>query len=167
MDDDLVDTYGGHPRHELLPALALVERYEETELRAGEQEIPILEILPHHVHVAVGRQIPRDRAPRLAKVAREVDVRAQVVIAVAIERDICRGRVEVRCLDARDVAALRSAGEVGGNVRPASSVIPSVLKRTVVGADPKESARERRFGNRRERTVIPRAVGFRENTLLA
>src|SRR5262249_52479759 len=84
MNEDVVGAHGGIIVHELLPVLAAVERCVEAELGADEEEILVLRILLHDLNVAVGRQIVRDALERAAVIARDEEVRVQIVAAVAV-----------------------------------------------------------------------------------
>ena len=59
MDQDVVDARGRQVVHELLPALAAVERDEQAELRADVEQILVLRILAHDLDVAERRQVAR------------------------------------------------------------------------------------------------------------
>ncbi len=91
VDDEVVDGHGGQSVHEPVPGASAVERREQRELGAGEQQIGILQILLDDVHGLVLRHGGRQAGPGAAPVGRAEYVWAEVVAAVAVDADV-RGR---------------------------------------------------------------------------
>ena len=117
----VVHRHGGQAGHEALPRLPLVHRHVGTDVRADEEQVRVLEILADHVHEvrATRRQGAGEARERGAEVMRRKDVRREIAAPVIVERDIERGRVEVRGLDAADVRLGRQAGEArAGDLLP-------------------------------------------------
>ena len=87
MHEHFVGSPDRQVRHEPIPVLAVVERDEEAELRRRVEQVAIDRILADRIHVAERRQIAGDRRPRLAVVGGLEDVRLEVVVPVAVERE--------------------------------------------------------------------------------
>ena len=129
----------------------------------------ILRILAHDLQVAVRRQVARDILERLAVVARDEDVRMEIVAAMSVDRDVRGRRVEVRRVDARDpervVArerALRQARDVLADFRERRAAVAAHLQVAVVRARPHDARHHRRLGDGDDRAVRREAVVLRE-----
>jgi hypothetical protein len=101
-----------HRRHrqielKRLPCSAVVERHEDTTLRAGEEQPLSLRIFLDDVDVHAGGQAGRDLLPRLAEVARAIDVRLEVLQLMPVDARIRDIRIEVRRFDARSLGSMR------------------------------------------------------------
>ena len=95
-----------------------------------------------------------ERLPGPAVVARHVDVRVPVVVAVVVEREVAGGRVEPRRLDARHLVVPFRPGDVARDIGPRDAAVPAHLHVPIVGAHPDEIAATRRFGERRDVAVV-------------
>src|SRR5260370_41485481 len=103
MNENIVDTHGGHARHKSLPFTARVERDEKPKLCAGKKQIFVLWILPDHVYSANGWQIPGDGAPRRAIVTSDEERGVEILQAVPVNGEITRLGVKVWRLYSGDI----------------------------------------------------------------
>src|SRR5262249_56699615 len=100
-DRDVPDRADGQVHLERLPMVAIVEGDVDALLRPGVEKPPALRIFADDVDVAADGNSLSDRRPRLSAVPRAVDVRADVVQAIAVHGGIDRGRVDARRLGNR------------------------------------------------------------------
>ena len=84
-----------------LPVVAVVERHEDGELGAREQQSAARRILFDRLHVDARRQTARDRLPRLAAVLRAQRVRLVVGEPMAIDGRVRFVRRAVRTMNPR------------------------------------------------------------------
>src|SRR5262249_40040848 len=106
VNDDVVDPDSGHSGHELFPLFAAVDRDEETKLSARIQQVLVLGVLTDHVDVADRRQVAADRRPGGAVVTSYVDIRLEIIEAMAVDGEVARGGIVAGRLDPRDVIQL-------------------------------------------------------------
>ena len=134
--------------------LAAVERDEQAELRAHEQQPRIVIILPQRVDVSHLGQVARHVRPRPAVIGGLEQIRLPIVVAMVIERHVSRGGVEMRRLDARNLhVTLGRIGEVIDDVGESLAAILAQLQIAIVGADPNDAWFGGRFAHlRRQRT---------------
>ncbi|CAA9358627.1 MAG: hypothetical protein AVDCRST_MAG40-3336 [uncultured Gemmatimonadaceae bacterium] len=160
VDAQVVHRHRGEAGHEALPARAAVGGDVHAEVGAGEEEVAVVGALAHHVHEvrpAVVGQAGGDPAERLAEVRRHVDVRREVVGAVAVEGHVHHGRVDARRLDAAHPGVARHAGEAPREALPAPAVVAGDPDVAVVGAGVEDPRPHRRLGQRAHRAVHLRA----------
>ena len=117
-----------------LPVVAVVERDEDAELGAGVEQTAPLRILFDRLQVDAGRKTARDLLPRLAGIARAVDVRFVVLEPMTIDRRVRLVRVEVRRLHHDDLAPRRQLARC--DVLPALAFVGRDFDQPIVGADP-------------------------------
>src|SRR6185437_7664614 len=79
LNDEIVDRHPWNAMRQLGPVRTAVDREEDTELRAGEQEVRLPRVLTHDLRRAAGRQVAGDRSPGLTVVVALVDVRREIV----------------------------------------------------------------------------------------
>src|SRR6185369_9832746 len=79
---------------QLDPLLAAVEREEEAELRPGEEEVGLLEVLHDRVDGPAPGQVAGDRGPRRALVVAPEEEGREVAALVVVERREDDVRVE-------------------------------------------------------------------------
>src|SRR5204863_3042387 len=122
---------------ELDPLLPAVEREEEPELRAREEEVRLLEVLRDRVDGPALRQVARDRGPRRALVVAPVEMRREAAALVVVERREDDVLVEPRREEVRDIRLLGDARRAR-SLSPGSAAVVRHLHEAVVGADPEE-----------------------------
>ena len=136
MNDQVVHRRGAEAAHEALPRLTAIDRHIGAHVRSHEQQILVLRVFTNHVHeirLTLG-QVVYDRRECAAEVRGDEHVRRVIVVAVIVERDVERGAVETRRLDARHVTACGHARDVLRHFFPLCAVIAREPHATVVGA---------------------------------
>ena len=116
------------------PMAAVVERDEGRIVRAGVEQAGPHRVGAHHRGDVPGRQVGGDIAPRLAVVARRIDVRAVVVEALGVGGDIGDTILLRRQVDGVDPRPVLHVGR--GDVAPGAAAVAGHLHPAVVGADP-------------------------------
>ncbi len=169
MDQDVVGANRGVVVHELLPGLALVQRRVEPELGAGKEQVRVLRVFSHRLHVAVRGEITCQARPALSVIGGLENVRLEIIAAMTINRDVCRRRIEVRWVDPREPVAVicRNPGDVLADFGECLAAVLGQLKVAVVSAGPNEARRHWRLIDRDDRAVIHDAVGLRNHRLVA
>src|ERR1700676_2999082 len=104
MDHEVAHRGVGQVELQRLPVVAIVERNEYRALRTCEEQTFALGIFAHHIARAARRNALRDFRPRLAEVARPINMRTQVVKAKAVDGNVSGSGIEMRSLDDRDLA---------------------------------------------------------------
>ena len=114
MNHKICNRHGRHAVHQAHPALATIERYVGGKLGAQEQQIRVLHVLADHPNRRIVGEIRRDAHPVLAPIARHVNVRGEVVVAVPVEGCVGAVLVKPRGDDSRDPAFALEPGKVLG-----------------------------------------------------
>src|SRR5205085_3458463 len=133
MDDEIADRACGHIQTERLPVVAVVERDEDGALRAAKQQPSALVIFAHRVDRIIG-QPSDDLRPRLAAVARAIDVRVHIIKAYAIDGDVSNVTIKMAGVNLRDFTP-------GGkpwrrHVRPRLAAVACDVYQPVIGSGP-------------------------------
>ena len=126
-----------------LPPRAGVERDVHADLGARVQQPAPNGILADAARVRAGRDSRDDRGPGLSVVRRLPEIRPEVVLLIAIGRDVRGAGVEARRLDHRRAREL--------SIRPRRDVLPVAapvtrdVKQSVIGSRPEQPFRDRRL----------------------
>ena len=159
VDPEVVHRRRRQALHEPPPRASPVEGRVHAHIGPHKEQVLVARILPYHMH-EVGRpggQVRRNGAEGAAPVVGDVDVRREVVRAVAVEGDVHAIGVVARGLHTADVGAVGSIGETTGQLDPLAPVIRRCPDATVIGACEEDSLHERRLGKRRDCGVGLRA----------
>src|SRR4029077_12981309 len=117
-----------------LPAVAVVKRNENRAFRTGKKQAFALGIFAYGIARSSGRNAVGDFGPRLAEIARAVNVRAQVIETEAVDGGVRGAGVEMRSLDDGNLAPGLELGR--GDVFPGFSSVLRNVNQTVIGAGP-------------------------------
>ncbi len=166
MDDEVVERHGREIEAQPTPVGSPVPGVEQPELGSDEQHLRIAGVLPRGAEHSIGGQVADDGGPRLAVVARPVQVVRKIVVPVVVDRDVHRSLVVAGRFDARDPRHLREPRHAVRHVGPGPPVVERDLDVPVVGADIQHARPQRRFGDRGERGEIGDAVVERERRVV-
>ena len=128
-----------------LPMPAVVEGHVDALGRAGIQQAAPRGIGAHHRHEFSRRQPGIDLGPRLAEVAGAQHVRAELILALVVDRDISRGGIERGGVQRADLAPWRERAR--RDLAPAFAAIAGELDQAVIGAYPDHLCRQGRGGD--------------------
>src|ERR1700739_3524570 len=102
-----------------LPGIAGVKRYVNGIFRAGEKQTLSQRIFPHDVRGSIRGKARDDLLPSSAKIARSIDVRAEIIEAEGVDCRVGASWIEVRRLNDRNL----SPGSQGGT----RALLPAVF----------------------------------------
>ena len=160
MDQQVVYRYVRHIEIERRPVRAAVDRHMNAAFVAGEEEPRVARMFAQPMNRRL-RQAGDDRAPRLAEVVADVDVRAIVVVVVPVERRVHATGGMPRWQHAAHVRIRRQRGHAGRHVGPLQPAVSRDVQLPVIAAGVEHSRIDRRLADRRQRrkrsdTVVSR-----------
>ncbi len=133
---------------ESMPATALIDRVEQCELAAAEEQVLVFAIFLDHVDGVVGGDVVGDLGPGLTEILGLEDPRMEVGAAMSIDGDVCPSPCEVGRLDAADPQiVVRQISDAIDHVGPCLASIAGDLHVAVVGSGPDDFRIDRRLGD--------------------
>ena len=152
LDHEVVDGNDRQVAAKSLPAAAVVERDVRAGLGAGVQQPLLGGILADHAREVVAGDAAGDLRPGSPVVLRFEEVRPEVVLLVAVRRDIRGPGVVRRGLDDRHERP--AADPLRRHVLPRLPVVTRDVHEAVVRARPQHAARDRRLREGEDRAVV-------------
>ena len=151
---------------QLGPVGAAVGREEQANLRAGKQQVRVLDIFADGADDAARGHVARNGGKRPAAIGRLVDVVVQVVAAMVIDGYVNGVGVVARRFDAAKPRRLRQARQAILQVSPGLAVIVRHPQATVIRAHIEQALRQRRRRDRHQSRVERHAIIHREHVLI-
>ena len=153
LDDEIVERHDRQrPALPPVPPGPTVVRDVEADFGPRVEEAGDLRVLADRSHERIGRDAGGDLRPSAAIVLGLVDVRTEVVVLVAVGRDVGGAGVVLPRLDDAD-QRLRG-NQLGCDVRPLLRVVARDVDEPVVAAGPEHAGLHGRLGEREDRGVI-------------
>ena len=147
----IADAHARQVELQRFPARPVVERRPDAGLGTGEEQTFPLDIAADGARVRAHRDAGVDAGPAGAVVGGLEQVRREVVLLIAVGREIRRAGIKRRGLDDRH--AREFSKRLGRHVFPRGAMVGGDVHEPVVAAGPEHARLHRRFGKGEDRGI--------------
>src|SRR5258708_34068096 len=145
MHGEVADRSSGHIELQRLPGIAIIEGDVGAQFRAGVEQALAYRIFADAIEEAAFGNAGGGALPGFAEIARTVEIRLQVFEAMAVNRGVRGGSVEMRSFDVRDFAPGREFRR--SDVAPGLAFVLRELDESVVSTGPNFAGLNARWRN--------------------
>src|SRR6476620_7732544 len=145
LDHQIVHGRRGHVETQGLPRATLVAGEENAKFGAGKEQTSPDWIFTDDADISAFRNAGIDAGPTLAEIVGAIDVRAEVIEAMAIDRGVSCTGVKVRSINDADLAPVRKT--LWRDVAPVLAAVAGELDQSAVRARPDLPGADGRWRN--------------------